>query len=172
MNIARAHGEDQIAGFGDGRDLLDSLVKRGAVADIGAVDGVDQRKRIDAGDGSFAGGVNIEHTNHIGGLKAIAKFMQKIAGAGIAMRLKENENAREAALAGRFQSGANFCGVMAVIIDDGDAADLTFALKAPLDAAKIRQPGSNLFRRTRRAAHRWQRRRWHFSGCAGRVRKA
>ena len=147
MNIACSHRQHQIAGLGDVHNLLDSFLKRGAVADVGAVDGLDQGERIDAGDGSFTGRVNVDDTNNVRSLKAIAKFMQQVASASVAMRLKQHEDAFESALTGRFQGGANLCGVVAVIINDSDAADFSLALKATLDPAEIREPGGNMFRR-------------------------
>src|ERR1035437_7104580 len=147
MNIPCPHGQHQIAGFRETHDLLDGFLERSAVANIRTVDRLNQRKRIDAGDRSFAGSINIDHANNIRRLKTISKFMQQIASAGVAMRLKKNKNALEAALTGRFQRGANFCGVMAVIIDHGDAADFPFALKPALDATKIRKPTGDVFNR-------------------------
>ena len=172
MDIARPHGQHQIAGFGDSNNLFDSFLKGGAVAYIRAIHCFHQCLRIDAGDGSFAGSINVDHANHIRSLKAIAKFMQQVARASVAMRLKQHQNALEAALTRGFQRGANFCGVMAVIIDDSDAADFSLALKATLDAAEIRQPGGNVFGRRRQAESQWQRRPWHFSSYAGLERKA
>src|SRR5580692_7767508 len=51
------------------------------------------------------------------------------------------------ARAGSLERGANFGGVMAVIVDHGHAARLTAVLEAPVDAAKILEPLGDLFRR-------------------------
>ena len=172
MNIAGSHRQHQIPGFSDVHNLLDSILKGRAVADVRAIHRFHQRERVHAGDGSFAGRINVDDTNNVRSLKAITKFMQQIASASVAMRLKENEDAFESALTGRFQGGANFCGVMAVIIDDSDAADFSLALKATLDPSKIREPGRQYVQERRQAERQWQRRRWHFSSYAGPGRKA
>jgi hypothetical protein len=51
--------------------------------------------------------------------------------------LEEDVNFPVAALAGGGEGGANFGGVMAVVVDDGDAAGRAAKLKSPVDAAEV-----------------------------------
>ena len=52
------------------------------------------------------------------------------------MRLEQHVDAPEPAQAGSIESSANFCGVMSVIVHNGDSALLAAHLKAPVDAAE------------------------------------
>ena len=60
------------------------------------------------------------------------------------MRLKDHMNLAAGAGACRLQRGANFGGVVSVIIDNGHAARLAALLEAPIDAAKVLEPFGNL----------------------------
>ena len=60
-------------------------------------------------------------------------------GARVAMRLEEHQQAIELAAARGFQRGANFDRMMAVIVDQGDAVDDAFDVKAAADAGEIWQ---------------------------------
>ena len=70
-------------------------------------------------------------------------------GAGIAVRLKKNEQAVELAPAGGFQRGFDFSRVMAVVVDHGDVVDGAFDIEAAADSAKVCQSLANqLYRNT------------------------
>lgn len=51
--------------------------------------------------------------------------------------LEENEGAVELADARGFERGANFDGVMAVVVDDGDIVDDALDIEAATDACKF-----------------------------------
>ena len=51
------------------------------------------------------------------------------------------------ALARGADGGDDLRGVVAVVVDDGDAPNAALDLKAPVDATKRRQPGGDLLRR-------------------------
>ena len=57
----------------------------------------------------------------------------------VAVRLKEHQQALEAAAARRFERGANLAGMVAVIVNQRNAAENALDLEAPADAREIRQ---------------------------------
>jgi hypothetical protein len=57
--------------------------------------------------------------------------------AGEAMRLEQDEQAIELAATCCFESGADFGGVMTVVIDDGDVVDDALDVKAAAHAGKL-----------------------------------
>src|SRR4029077_7499005 len=62
---------------------------------------------------------------------------------GEPVRLKEHEQAAEFAAAGGFECGANFGGVMAVVVDDGDVVDHAFDVEAAADSGEFREAFAN-----------------------------
>ncbi len=62
------------------------------------------------------------------------------------MGLEDDVDAAAGGFASRGKGGANFGGVVAVVVDDGDAADLTALLEAPVDSAKMEQAFGDFFR--------------------------
>ena len=64
-------------------------------------------------------------------------------GTRIAVWLEEHQKAVELAHAGRFERGANFHGMMAVIVDDGDVVDHTSDVKTAANARKICETFAN-----------------------------
>src|SRR5437588_604122 len=93
----------------------------------------------DAGNGWFAGRIYIEHQNCVGIRERFSEFVHEIAGAGIAMRLEDDMDAVESALAGSSQGGANLSGMMAVVVNHGNAGGLAFELETAVNAAKALQ---------------------------------
>ncbi len=63
--------------------------------------------------------------------------------ARVAVRLKKNQQAVEFAAARGFECGANFGGVMAVIVDDGDVVDDAFDVEAAADAGEFGEAFAN-----------------------------
>ncbi len=53
------------------------------------------------------------------------------------MRLKEHQDAVELAAARGFEGGANFHGVVAVVVNHGDVVDDALDIKAAADACKF-----------------------------------
>ena len=60
------------------------------------------------------------------------------------MGLEDDVDALVAALAGGGEGGANFGGVVAVVVDDGDAAGLAAKLEAAIDTAEVAEALGNL----------------------------
>src|SRR6188474_2872191 len=75
--------------------------------------------RIDVGD-----------DKHVCLIKGACKFLKAILRPGVAMRLEHNDNAMIPGLSGSIESRPHFCGMVPIIIDHGDAACLSFDLKA------------------------------------------
>ena len=85
----------------------------------------------------FAGGVNIEDDQRVGILKRGGKFVHEIAGASVAVRLKYDMDFAEATLPGRRQRGANFGGMVAVVIDHADPGGLASQLESSVHTAEV-----------------------------------
>ncbi len=125
IDVARADGQDGIARASFAQQIVDALLQGAAIDDIlvaGGANGVGQRRGGDAADGRFAGGVDVGQDQHVGLIEGAAEIVPKVLRARVAMRLKEHQQAVVAAAARRFERGANFHRVMAVIVDQGNAA--------------------------------------------------
>ncbi len=90
-----------------------------------------------AWNGRLTGGVDIGEYEHIGLVEGAAEFVPEMLRAGVAMRLEEHEQATELTDARRFERGADFGWVMAVIIDHRDVVDHAFDVKAAADAREF-----------------------------------
>ena len=76
------------------------------------------------------------------------------------MRLEDDVDLPEAALQRRGQGSANLGGVVAVVVDDGDAVGVADQLEAAVDAVELRQPLTNLLDRNIQPDCRPRSRRW------------
>ena len=101
----------------------------------------------DAGDRLFAGGVDGQDDDCVGVAECGAELFEQIAGAGVAVRLEDDMDAFVSALARGSERGANFRGMVAVVVDDGDAAGLTTLLEATVDAAETAEAFGDFFGR-------------------------
>src|SRR5229473_1460253 len=130
-NIARADGKDSVPGTRLFQQVLDAFLHRVKMVDIpvtGLANGARQR---------FAGRIDIDQRENIGLIERAAEFVPKVLGAGIAMGLKEDEQAIELAAAGRFEGGANLDRMMTVVIDHGDLIHHAPNVKAAAHAGKF-----------------------------------
>ena len=98
--------------------------------------GGGERVAGDAGQGLFAGGINGNEFQGVGLSKSGGELVKQVAGAGVAVGLEENMDVAVAALAGGGKGGTNFSGVVAVVVDHGDAVCRAFVLKAAVDTTK------------------------------------
>ena len=104
-----------------------------------------QQFRSDAGKRLFAGSVDRQHEYAVRVGERSAKLVEQVAGAAIAMRLEDNVNASMTAFARGGKCSANLGGVVAVVVDHGNAARLSANLKTPINAAKkLEMSGSYL----------------------------
>src|SRR5262245_66468687 len=77
---------------------------------------------IDTWNRRLAGRVNIENNDAIGVGKGRSELFQEVAGAGIALRLEDNVDSLESALARRFERSADLSGEMSIIVAHADIA--------------------------------------------------
>ena len=117
--------------------------KSGTNCDVGALDFCGEAFGGYAGDGLLAGGVDGEDADGVGVSECAGELVHKVEGTGVAVGLEDDVNLAVAALAGGGKGGANLGGVMAVVVDDGDAAGGAAKLKAPVDAAEVTEALGN-----------------------------
>jgi hypothetical protein len=137
--VAGAQGQDGVAFPRHAGQRFDAAIHGadvfdGAVAEL--ADAIDQRLGGDALDGFFRGGVDIHHENRVGLVKGARELVHQMERAGEAMGLEEHVDAAETAHAGAIQGRADFGGMVAVVVDDGDAALDAAHLKAAIDAVE------------------------------------
>src|SRR6266851_4438839 len=139
-DIARADGKDSVSGTRLFQQVLDAFLHRVKIVDIlvaGLANGARKHFAGHARDGRFAGRIDIDQHEDVRLIERAAEFVPKVLGAGIAMGLKEDEQAIELAAAGRFERSANLDGVMTVVIDHGDFIDHALDVKAAAHAGKF-----------------------------------
>ena len=95
--------------------------------------------RADALDRRLRRRVNVDHVDGIGLVKGAREIVHQRLRPGVAMRLEENMNAAVAARPRGGQSRANLGGMMAVIVDHGDAALSAAHLEPAVHATETRQ---------------------------------
>src|SRR6266853_1551739 len=156
-NAARAQGQDHVARLRLFGDRSDGVRKRGSVGDASlpcSAEAAYERLRRDAFNGLLACRINIQHAKGIGIGKSIGEISHQIASTGEAMGLKDDVHSPVSALASRSESGANFRGMMSIIVDHVDARSHTFELEAAIDTTKCSETGANLLRgNVERGAH-------------------
>lgn len=137
-DVAGAEGKDEVAfrgaggyGLGGGWEVWGE-VGRGAFG----LDGGGEDLAGDAGEGRFAGGVDGDEFDGVGVAESGGEVVKEVAGARVAVWLEEDVDAPVAKFAGGGKGGADFGGVVAVVVDDGDAAGGAFVLEAAVDAAE------------------------------------
>src|SRR5713226_3606835 len=139
-DVARADGEDGVTGTRLFQQALDAFLHRAKIVDVlvtGLANGAHKRFARHARDGRFAGRIDIEQHENIRLIERAAEFIPKVLGAGVAMRLKEHEQAIELAAAGRFERGADLDRVMTVVIDHGDVVHYALDVKAAAHTGKF-----------------------------------
>src|SRR5260370_41022 len=139
-DIARADSKDGVPRTRLFQQILDAFLHRTKIVDVlvaGFANGGRKRFARHARDGRFAGRVDIEQHEDVCLIERAAELVPKVLGARVAMRLKEHEQAIELAAARRFERGANFGRVMAVVIDHGDVIDHALDIKPATHPSKL-----------------------------------
>src|SRR6266850_5168504 len=139
-DVARADGKDGVPGTRLFQQVLDAFLHRAKIVDVlvtGFANGARKRFTRHAWDGRFAGRIDIEQHENIRLIERAAEFIPKVLSAGVAMRLKEYEEAIELAASGSFECGADLDRVMTVVIDYGDVVNYTLDVKAAAHAGKF-----------------------------------
>src|SRR5277367_2499908 len=141
-DVSGADGHNRVAGASFAQQKFDSVLHRPEIVDVfvsGFADGRGQRLTGDAGDWRFARGIDVEQHEHVGLIEGAAELVPEMLRARKAVRLKENEQAVELAATRRFERGANFGGVMAVVVDHGDVVHDTLQVEPASHAGKFRE---------------------------------
>src|SRR5713226_2978614 len=139
-DVTRTDGQDGVPGTRLFQQVLDAFLHRAKIVDVlvtGFANGARERFARHARDRRFAGSIDIDQRENIRLIERAAEFVPKLLGAGVAMGLKEHEQAIELAAAGGFKRGANLDRVMTVVIDHGDVIDHALDVKAAPHAGKL-----------------------------------
>src|SRR5436190_4983295 len=139
-DIARVDGEDGVPWARLLEQELDAFSHRMNVTEVlvaGVASGARKRFAGYARDGRFASRINVEQHEDVRLIERTAEFIPKVLSARITMRLEEHKQAIELASAGRFERGANFGGVMAIVVNDGNVVDHALDIKAAAHAGKL-----------------------------------
>src|SRR5450631_1650125 len=148
-DVARANGEDGVAGARLMQQMLNAFVHRAKIENIlvtGFANRVGEGFAGHPGDGLLAGGVDVGKNQNVSQIEGAAEVFPKVLRSRITMRLEQYQRAVELAGARGFQRSANFDRVMAVVVDDRDPVDDAFHVKPPADAGEFRQTLANQFR--------------------------
>src|SRR6266481_479983 len=139
-DIASADGEDGVPRTRLLQQVLDAFLHRTKIVDVlvaGIANGGRKSFAGHAGDGRFAGGVDVQQRKDVGLIEGAAEIVPKMLGARVAMGLKEHQQSIELAAAGGFERGTNLGGVMAVIVDHGDVIDYALDVEAAAHSGKL-----------------------------------
>src|SRR2546422_3147956 len=145
-DVSGTDGEDGVGGSRFLQQKFNSALHGAEIVDVfvaGFANGGGQGFAGDAGDGIFAGGVNIREDKNIGLIEGFGEIVPEMLRAREAMRLKENEKSIEFAAARGVERGSNFRRVVAVIVNDGDVGDDAFDVEAAADASKVGEAFAN-----------------------------
>src|SRR2546422_568737 len=149
-DIASADGKDGVSGTRLLQQVLDTFLHGVKIVDVlvaGLANGARKRLARHSRDWRFAGRVDVEQHENVRLIKSATEFVPKVLRAGVAMGLKEHEQAIELAAACRFERGANRGGVMTIIIDHGDVIDDTLDVKAAAHPSKLDEAFADQVRR-------------------------
>src|SRR5579863_7732768 len=102
----------------------------------GGTNRVRQGRGSNASNWRFIRGVDIRHDEQVRLIEGAAEVVPKVLRARKAMRLKEHEQPLITAAPRSFQRGTYFHWMMAIIIDQSNAAHRAFNLKAPPNTRK------------------------------------
>src|SRR2546426_5261644 len=141
-DIASADGKDGVSGTRLLQQVLDTFLHGVKIVDVlvaGLANGDRKRVAGHSRDWRFAGRVDVEQHENVRLIKSATEFVPKVLRAGVAMGLKEHEQAIELAASCRFERGANLDRMMAVIIDHGDVVDHALDVKTAAYAGKFNE---------------------------------
>src|SRR5215831_3535387 len=139
-DVARTQGKHHVATFRQRGNLARGFVERSRVTRGLAAARLDHGHYAfagHAGKGRFAGWINIQDENAIRIAESGAEFFQQIARTGVAMGLENDVDAPEAALPRGGQSGADFRGMVSVIVNHAYSGSMPAQLEAAVHATEI-----------------------------------
>src|SRR5450432_35079 len=149
-DVARAEGENHVAIAGKYDGSEGGLIEGTRVLRVGLAlltDPLRQHLTGNPNNWRLTGGLDIQH-NYGGSIrKRSRKLFHQQLGPRIAVRLKDHVNPRETSLLGGRQSGADFGGVMPVVVHHRHTTNHSLLLKAPVYAAEGPQGFADVCRR-------------------------
>src|SRR5713101_3390054 len=139
-DVAGADGQDGVERTRFAQQIFDAFLHGAKVEHVfvaSLANGGGQGFAGYAGDSRLAGGVNVGEHQHVGLIKGAAEFVPQMLRARVTVRLEEQPQAIELANTRGFERGADFGGVMAVIVDHGNVVDRAFNVEAPADSREF-----------------------------------
>ncbi len=124
------------------QEKLNSRLHRAEIVNVfvpGVANGGGQSFAGDARNWGFACGIDVQQHQHVGLIEGPAELVPEVLGAREPMRLEEHEQAIELAASRGFERGANFGGMVAVIVNDGDVVNDALDVEAAANAGEFRQ---------------------------------
>src|SRR2546427_7925989 len=115
----------------------DALAIAAEIGDVAVAVGADALGEVgggDAGDRRLAGGVDVHHDQHVRLVEGGPELLEQVRGARVAVRLERRHDPAVEPCLGGGQGGADLDGMVAVVVDDGDAIDRAPYLEAALHA--------------------------------------
>src|SRR5436305_11048060 len=150
VNVARTHAQNEIAGVEHVSDIAMDPFKTRLITHSAMSmtrDFVSDRLATDARDWGLARGIDIGHNNAVGVIKRASEFMTQRFGSRKTMRLKHRQDAFTARRSCRLERGANFTGMMRVIIDQQKTIAGVFYFEPPPGVLKFAKGICNFFKR-------------------------
>src|SRR5579864_6934786 len=135
-----ADGENSISGACFAQNIFDAALQRARVNHALVTGGADRLREKFPGNtfrGRFAGGINIRQHQNVGQVEREAEVVPQISCSRVTVWLKEYQQALVAAASRRFERGANFRGMVAVIVDQRNTGKLAFDFEPAADARKM-----------------------------------
>src|SRR6267154_473076 len=145
-DVARTNGQDGVSAPRLFQEIFDAFLHGAEIVDVlvaGFSDGARQCFAGHAGDGGFAGSVDVEQRENVGLIEGAAEIVPEMLGAAVTMRLKEHEKPVELAATGCFEGRTNLGRVMAVVVNYGDIVDHTLDVKAAAYSSKFDEAFAN-----------------------------
>src|SRR3990172_1618231 len=149
-DIARTHGDHNIAFFHHLAEILRYLLFVGNIMRVlvpEADGGVHNELARDPLDRLFSRRIHVRHNQHIRKQKGFSKFLVKIPGARVQMRLEHADNAATPSGLCPRQRGAAFGRMMGIVVVDRDSFELPLFFPSSVDAGEFLQAGLYLCER-------------------------
>ena len=139
VDVAGAEGDDEVAGTDGIAELVAGLEHGGGG---GALDGAlgadffEDGLAGDTGEGFFTGGIDVGDEELVDVVEGGAELFFEQLGAAVAVGLEEAEDAGGVEAFGGGEGGGDFAGVMAVVVDEGEAGGAVADFEAAFGATK------------------------------------
>ena len=146
IDVAAAHGDDQVVGLGvrfePGGNLLEGGQVQGVVG--GPVDGVDHVPGVDDAGVHLPAGVDVRYQHLVRLTKAGHILTEQGLSPGVAVALEHADEPVVGHPGGRLQGGGYLVGVVAIVVVDGHAVLLAHKLEPALGVGKAGEGGGHV----------------------------